>query len=185
MLPNTKRLSNTGGYVRPQKTFQDNLSNAEIKEKLKDYKKVDDIRSISIGTHLRYFTIDKAKNKVFRLGGNLNKVDPEGRFVILNNGTVSWSVQIVSSQFWQKMSEAEYKDEIKKEIKKELVSENFQQTEDENNDLRKQLKNVLKKLDDFKELEKKYTEVVDRNKQLSYQLKAIEDEIKKEKRKNK
>jgi Mor family transcriptional regulator len=46
MLPNTKRLSNTSGYVRPQKTYQDNLSNAEIKEKLKDGIKIKELSKV-------------------------------------------------------------------------------------------------------------------------------------------
>ena len=34
----TKRLSNDKRYERPEKTYQDNLSNQDIKDKLKDYK---------------------------------------------------------------------------------------------------------------------------------------------------
>jgi hypothetical protein len=60
----TKRLSNDKRYERPEKTYQDNLSNQDIKDKLKDYKKVIDIKTVSIGTHIRYFTIDsKTKQK--------------------------------------------------------------------------------------------------------------------------
>jgi len=34
----TKRLSNDKRYERPEKTYQDNLSNQDIKDKLKEYK---------------------------------------------------------------------------------------------------------------------------------------------------
>ena len=84
MIP--KRLSRDKSYVRPTKTFQETLSNTDIKERLKEYKKVDNIKTVSIGTHCRYFSVDlNTKQKVFRLGGNLNKIDPEGRYVILTN----------------------------------------------------------------------------------------------------
>jgi hypothetical protein len=92
--------------------------------RFEDYKKVENIKNVSIGTHCRYFTIDsKTKQKVFRLGGNLNKIDPEGRFVVLTNGTLSWSVQIPNSTFYQKMTEIEVKDEMKKELKKERTKQ--------------------------------------------------------------
>ena len=67
---NTKRLSRDTGYVRPKKTFQDTMTPDDIKEKLKEYKKVSDIRKVIIGTHIRYFSKDKdSKANVFRLGG--------------------------------------------------------------------------------------------------------------------
>jgi hypothetical protein len=173
MIP--KRLSRDKGYSRPETTYQQTLSNHDIKEKLKDYKKVENIKNVSIGTHCRYFTIDpKTKQKVFRLGGNLNKIDPEGRFVVLTNGQLSWSVQIPNSIFYQKMTEIEIKDEMKKELKKEIMTEQEQLSDDD--DLKKQVKYLLKKMEDYKDLEKK-------NEQLTMQLKTIEKEIKKEKNK--
>ena len=42
----TKRLSNDKNYVKPGQTYQQTLSNQEIKEKLKEYKKVDDIKKV-------------------------------------------------------------------------------------------------------------------------------------------
>jgi hypothetical protein len=103
----TKRLTRTN-YNRPTKTYQDTLSNNEIKDKLKDYKKVNDISKVPISTHLRYFVKDKKTgNQLFRLGGVLTKIDPEMRYVILSNGDLSWSVQINNSTFFQKMSERE------------------------------------------------------------------------------
>jgi hypothetical protein len=48
LINKTKRLSKDSGYVRPNKTLQDTMSNDDIKEKLKDYKKVTDIRKIIV-----------------------------------------------------------------------------------------------------------------------------------------
>jgi hypothetical protein len=171
-----KRLAHSTSYNRPETTYQQTLSNHDIKEKLKEYKKVDNIKQVSIGTHCRYFSYDsKTKQKVFRLGGNLNKIDPEGRFVVLSNGTLSWSVQIPNTTFYQKMTESEVKDEMKKELKKEIMTEQ-ENHGSEDDDLKKQVKYLLKKMEDYKDLEKK-------NEQLMSQLKTIEKEIKKEKNK--
>ena len=40
-----KRITNDKNYKRPNKTYQDNLTNQEIKDKLKDYKKCPDIKT--------------------------------------------------------------------------------------------------------------------------------------------
>jgi hypothetical protein len=176
----TKRLSKNTGYSRPDKTYQEKLSNQEIKEKLKEYKKVVDIKAVSIGTHIRYFSVDpKSKEKVFRLGGTLNKVDPEGKYVILSNGSVTWSVQIPNAIFYQKMTEAEFKEELKKEIKKEIMTE--VQTPDESvEELKKEIKNLKSKIDQYKEAEKKYKK---ENEALAVKIATIETEIKKNKSK--
>ena len=181
----TKRLSYDKKYERPEKTYQDNLSNQDIKEKLKDYKKVNDIKTVSIGTHIRYFTIDlKTKQKNFRLGGTLNKIDPEGRFVVLGNGTLSWSVQIPSTIFYQKMTESEYKEELKKELKKEIMTEE-QSSHDDTETLKKEIKVLNKKLDKFKDIDNDYKKLLKVNENLANQLSKIEDEIKKKKNKKK
>ena len=46
-MPNniTKRLSRDTTYVKKQKSYQDKLSPAEIKEKLAEYKQVDEYSS--------------------------------------------------------------------------------------------------------------------------------------------
>jgi predicted amino acid racemase len=162
----TKRLTKDKSYNRPDKTYQETLSNQEIKEKLKEYKKVDDIKTVSIGTHIRYFNIDhKTKEKTFRLGGTLNKIDPEGKYVILSNGSVTWSVQVPNAQFFQKMSEAEFKDELKKELKKELMSEIPQHDEDIEI-FKKEIKNLKTKLEQYKNNETEYRKKIDEYKEV-------------------
>ena len=147
----TKKIARTT-YQRPTQTYQENLTKQQIKEQLKDYKEITDITMISIGCHIRYFTIDpKTKKKLFRLGGSVNKIDPEYRFIILSNGTVSWSVQIANTTFWKKLTESEYKEELKEELRKEIMTEEIdnnsqQKLEKENLELKKELKNLLKKI---------------------------------------
>lgn len=176
----TKRLTRDTQYFRPSQTYQETLTNQDIKDKLKDYKKVVDIKTVSLGTHIRYFSVDsKTKEKTFRLGGSLTKIDPEGKYVVLSNGTVSWSVQIPHAIFFQKLSETELKDELKKEIKKEMMTETHSPNEDVEI-LKKEIKNLKLKLEQHKNTEKEYKK---KNESLNDKLSTIENEIKKSKNK--
>jgi len=165
---NTKRLSRDKSYTKPEQTYQSSLTNSQIKEALKEYKKVADILQVPINTHLRYFTTDKKGEKSFRLGGSLSKIGSNKQYVILSNGTFSWSVQIPTSQFFQKLSQEELKEEMKAEIKKQILNSDDSLVV-KNKELEKENKNLLKKLD-----------------HLTDKIKYIENEISKEKsRKNK
>ena len=114
----TKRLANDQ-YVRPAKTRQDMYTADEIKQFLEDYEQVDNINEIALNTHLRYFSIvttGKKKEKKFRRGGMLVKNDPKQPFIVLSNGTSSWSVQKDNSDFYRKRTldeiKAGYEDDI-------------------------------------------------------------------------
>jgi hypothetical protein len=187
--PNKRLTAVDKNYKRPDKTYQDTLTNKEIKDKLKDYKKCSDIKTVSIGSHLRYFTTNANNEKVFRLGGTLNRIDPEGRFVILGNGAISWSVQTGGTQFWQKLSETELKEELKEELRDEIRNElkkelsddsNSHIIEKENKNLKKELKLLYKKLEI---LETEKNALTKKNENLSTQLDKIANEIKKKKSK--
>lgn len=99
-----------------KKTFTQNLTKEEINEKLEDYKLVDDISKVPLGTHLRYFT-NKNGQKIFRMGGNLKRNLDLPNFVILQNAVgVEWSVQVKDTLFYKKMSITEIKEEYDKII---------------------------------------------------------------------
>jgi hypothetical protein len=172
-----KRLSRDSTYKRPAKTFQETLTNDEIKEKLEGYKKISDINDLNIGSHLRYFTKDKTTKKMlFRSGGMLNAIrqGDKNKYLILSNGTVSWSVQNDGNNiFWAKMSQKEYKDIIETEIQEKTNVDN------EVNEKYKKLKQkndyIVKLLEDQQK----------ENEKLSKKIKDIEDITKKEKLKNK
>ena len=88
---NLRRLVNSN-FNRPKTTYTDTLQNkAAMQEKLKNYKRVDDIDDVPINTHVRYVTLDKEHKQVFRLGGLLKKI--HSKYVQLSNGTYTWSVQ--------------------------------------------------------------------------------------------
>ena len=88
--PKTRRLSSTT-YDRPEVTLTDTLqTNEKMREKLLNYTRVDDIEDVSINTHVRYVTLKDGSQR-FCLGGLLKK--RHSKYVILSNGTFSWSVQ--------------------------------------------------------------------------------------------
>ena len=136
----TKRLTRDTTYNKTKKSYQDNLSPAEIKQKLEEYSQVDDIDEVPLNSHLRYFTINvKTGKKQFRLGGFLTKIDKD--YVVLSNGTLSWSVQKKNNIFFRKMTFQELKEEITGKIKKNYENE-LTKIKEEN----KKLKSALKKV---------------------------------------
>lgn len=138
MSTKTLRLSKSVGYQRPKYTIQDKLTEEEIEEKLEDYKEVEDIKSVPTGSHLRYFvtTVDKSGNssRKFRLGGVLKDKENADKYVVLSNGSISWSVQVNNATFYKKMNIEEIKEEYELIIREKL---------DEIKSLKKQIK-VLK-----------------------------------------
>jgi hypothetical protein len=140
----TKRLSYDTPNYKNKKSYQDSLSPDDIKEKLEEYRQVDNINDITINTHLRYFTVDlKTGEKHFRLGGFLTKIDKE--YVILSNGKLRWSVQIKNSIFFEKMSFADLKKELTNTIRLKYENE-IQTLIDENKKLKNTLKEVKKEV---------------------------------------
>jgi hypothetical protein len=103
--------ANVANNEDEKKTFTGNLTKDEINEKLQDYKLVDDISKVPIGTHLRYFVI-KDGVKLFRMGGNLKRNLDLPKFIILVNALgTEWTVQIKDTTFYKKMSIKEIKEE--------------------------------------------------------------------------
>ena len=79
----TTKLS-TGDYRRPEKTFTDKLTKAEIEEKLEDYKKVDDIYRVPLSSHIRYFIMSKGEKK-FRTGDLIVRNDGLPKYIVCSN----------------------------------------------------------------------------------------------------
>jgi hypothetical protein len=157
----TKRLTRDTSYVKPKKTYQETLTKEQIKDKLKDYKLIEDFSKVPLNTHIRYFS-----NNIFRLGGFLTKIDEKLRYIVLSNNNLSWSVQLKNNIFYKKMNNEEMKEEIKEELMGSMVSSNHNdELEDENLKLKKLNKDLENKL-------KKYES----------KLKTIEKEIKKQKK---
>ena len=99
--------------------------------------KIEDINKVPLNSHIRYFTLnDKTGKKEFRLGGFLTNRDQSDKYVILSNGTISWTVQTLNSIFFKKMTIKELKQEYEEKI---------EQLETENNKLKKALLKYKKK----------------------------------------
>ena len=141
----TKRL--TKDDEKTKNSIQKNLSPDEIKEKLEEYKRVENIDTVALNAHLRYFSTDKSGNKNFRLGGFLTKIDKDKGYMILSNGNVSWSVQLKDSIFFQKMTFKDLKDELSKNIEEGFKKE-IKDLKKENKKLKDtilKIKNEIKK----------------------------------------
>ncbi len=136
----TKRL--TKDKQKSNNSYQNKLSPDEIKEKLEEYKRVEDITTVALNAHLRYFVInDKTGEKQFRLGGFLTKIDADKGYVILSNGQLSWSVQIATSIFFQKMTFQELKKELVEDLGK-IYNDEIKKLKAENKELKKTLKEI-------------------------------------------
>ena len=141
----TIKISN-GDYVKEGKSYQDKLTPDEVKDKLAEYSRVENIDEIPINSHIRYFSIDpKTNKKSFRLGGFLTKIDKD--YIVLSNGKISWSVQKNSSIFFKKLSYQELKDELIEKISHKYEKQ-ITMLAEENEKLKKTLKmikNTVKK----------------------------------------
>jgi hypothetical protein len=176
-------------YHRPEKTFQESLSNQDIKEQLKNYKKIEDITNVAIGSHIKYFNIDPTtKKSMFRMGGILQKIDPQGRYITLSNGTLNWSVQLTTSILYQKMLDTEIQTELRNDIYKEVYNElsnKFKGAGSSNDnvlELKKEIQKLTSKLEEYKTIEIKYNDLIKKNISLTSKLDKIENEIKKRKK---
>lgn len=89
-------------YNKPPITYTESLSRENIKDLLQNYDQVDDIKSIKIGTHLRYFSKNKEGKYNFRLGGELKNNDGLPNYIVLSNKFKSWCVQIQETIFYSK-----------------------------------------------------------------------------------
>ena len=150
-------------YKKPANTVQDNLTQEDIDILLEEYNEIDDIHQLKNGVHIRYYAIVKNKQniekKLFRMGGTIIKVDFEKKFLVLSNGRITWSVQINDKNiFYKKMTT----EEIKEFYENELNTAETEQMQVKSN---------------FKEMQKKYQELIIQNeklvKKIEYQNKII------------
>ena len=112
--------------VRYRKTgneVQSNLTQEDINLLLEEYEEVNDVTTeLRTGIHIRYYSLVKDKKKkgefkkLFRLGGNIIKIDPDFKYVVLTNGKLSWCVQLYNTIIYKKMSIKDIKDFYENEL---------------------------------------------------------------------
>lgn len=114
-MSNNNKIIRLGGsddkYIRPDTTYQDNLNENQIKEKLSEYKEINLLNEdCLLNSHIRYFTInDYSKKKHFRLGGFLKKIDKDKKYIVLTNNKQSWCVNLDKSITYKKIDYSDYK----------------------------------------------------------------------------
>jgi hypothetical protein len=111
--PYLKKLGSDKTYKKPIITYQQQLTSDEIKKKLDGYKQVDDIKEVPLNTHVRYFKLDDEGNHEFKLGGFLHNKENADKYVILSNGTYTWSVNTDGTVFFKKMTHTEEVNDLK------------------------------------------------------------------------
>ena len=126
MIKKPKKLGADKNYQRPKYTYQEQLTADEIEKLLQGYEQVESIIDIPINTHIRYFTTDNNGDHKFRMGGFLHDKSNADKYIILSNGTKSWSVQIKDTVFFKKLSHTEEINSLHKLYKKKLA---FQEKE--------------------------------------------------------
>ena len=107
-------------YDRPELTYTDLLTKKDIEGLLIDYERVENLESIPLNTHIRYFEKKDGELK-FRVGRNL-KIKCLPDYIILNNGKVGWSVQVKNCIFFRKIS----LDDVRNEYNKIIIDKEVQ-----------------------------------------------------------
>lgn len=89
-------------FDKPPITYTESLTKENIKDLLKEYEQVENIKNIKIGCHLRYFSKNKDNNYLFRLGGELKLNDSSKDYIVLKNRIKTWCVQKKDTIFFVK-----------------------------------------------------------------------------------
>ena len=145
---NKSKYDKIGSYVRPALTITDQLTPEEVATMLKDYKKIntiEELAQVSLGTHIRYFSIDPETQKPsFRLGGSLFKSNTPTYIMLKSSieGTKPWSVQVKNAVFYRKLTEKEIIENYEKLLSNS--SDAIKNLKKEN----KQLKAVLEEVEE-------------------------------------
>ena len=146
-MPKLIRISKDN-YIKNGSEIQKNLSNEDIKILLEDYTDVNDVKKeLKLGMHIRYYTIKNSKKK-FRMGGNIIKIDDEYKYIVLSNGTITWSVQLNNSILYRKLNYNDIKQIYDTEI------------EEKNINLKKCKKKIITMEENLNILNNKYNQLI-------------------------
>lgn len=143
------KITRLGGandnYIRPEKTYQQNLNEKQIKEKLMEYKRIDlneNSKNIPLNSHIRYFNITDNNQKQFRLGGYLKKVDLDKRYCVLTNNKQSWCVNLDRSILFKKIDYSDYKNLLEENS---YLKSKLAETKDANSKLKNYINSKFRK----------------------------------------
>lgn len=113
----TKKNLATDGYVRPKVTAAEMLTAEQIKERLKNYEKVqkDDLYKLVDGDKVRYFKVEGDGNFKYRPGGFV-LVNSAPDYLVLTNNGANWSVQLDDNVIFKAIDIDEIEEKHKIEI---------------------------------------------------------------------
>lgn len=114
----TTRLGKYDKYMRPKQTFTDRINEDKeaILDQLNGYEQVDDLKQISIGTHIRYFISMKDGTRKFRLGGVLINTKGLPKYIVLSAKNRTWSVQTKDTIFFRQLKNNEIIDIYQEQV---------------------------------------------------------------------
>jgi hypothetical protein len=108
-------------FEKKRDKVEQTLTDEEIDNLLEDYVEINDPLQIEIDSHVRYFTIafEKGKaKKVFRLGGKLFSISPDGDYLVLKHGNNVIQAYTKQSIFYKHLSIGEIKSEYEEILDK-------------------------------------------------------------------
>lgn len=110
-------------FVRNNLTFTERLTKEDIKAKLENYNRienVEELENVPIGTHMRYFKYEDGHYK-FRMGGILMNKKEAKKYIVLANNGKTWCASTKKCKFFSKKSnkdlERRYNNVIKRQHK--------------------------------------------------------------------
>jgi hypothetical protein len=161
------------GYVKPEKTQSELMSDDEIKKILENYTKVKPSELIK-GDHVRYFVVNPNKTVSFRLGGYVLKNEGLPDYIVLTNYKSNWSVQCVNAIFYKLMNQTETIENYKTLLT--LKNDKIEDLEVELNDANENVKNIKEQL---KEKTKENAILLKHNKMMTKELTKKDKQIQK------
>lgn len=108
-------------YKKIGQSYQETLTNDDIQILLEGYDEVNNVLELKPGLQIRYYLLENDK-KMFRMGGNIIKVDFIKNYIVLTNGKINWSVQLDKSIIYKKMTI----EEVKKFYEEELDNKDME-----------------------------------------------------------
>jgi hypothetical protein len=135
IAPDSEQPQQKKKNVKSNRTATDMLTNEEIKERLKNYERVnkDDAVSITPGTRVQYFEELKDGSLKYRPGGTMI-VNKSPTYMVMSNGRITWSIQLEKIFLFK---EKDY-DALKKDYEEKLKEKDLEITS-----LRKKLGDLI------------------------------------------
>ena len=106
-------------YEKPPIALGEKYTKLEIKDKLVDYNPVNDIKELEVGAQIKYFKRQEDGTLKFCDGGIIVNNSGLPTYIMVMNGTLSWSVQMIECTIFRKRTWQDSKiEELEEKLKK-------------------------------------------------------------------